>query len=68
MILYKSIGKKQFADSAGISPFQLREWLAESYEDIKPMGYQIKSKKLMPAVVKYLSEKYGVIPENATVL
>lgn len=68
MIVFKALSKAEFAEDAGIKLNKLREWIKDNETILDELGLAKRDKILPPAAVKFLAEKYQVVPRNATFL
>lgn len=55
-----SLTKQEFSYVTGITPYRLRVCIHKSLNDLKKRGYSQYDKTLMPPVVSYLLQKYGL--------
>ena len=58
----KSMTKFELAQTAGVSPATFRRWLKTDKAFLDANGIAPRTKILPPIVVKYLCEKYCIIP------
>ena len=65
MIIYKGLNKSEFAEDAGVSPATVRKWFKDCQKQLLELVVTAKSKRLTPGAVKFLCEKYVVVPRNA---
>lgn len=55
-----SLTKAEFAYVTGVTPYRLRVLIKKSLKDLERRGYSQYDKTLMPPVVSYLLQKYGL--------
>lgn len=55
-----SLTKQEFAFVTGITPYRLRVLIKESNRELVRRGYHTYDKTLMPPVVGYLLQHYGL--------
>lgn len=55
-----SLTKQEFAYVTGITPYRLRCCIKKDLHKLQRLGYSQYDKTLMPPVVSYLLQKYGL--------